>query len=83
MPAPLVDAFTFALATQAQPSYIAVEAGAAHPELFERTCVDADAVGDLATDAYLAALAIEKGATLVSLDRDLGRFDGLRRARPG
>jgi len=34
--------------------------------------------GDLVTDAYLAALAIETGATLVSADRDFGRFPGLR-----
>lgn len=34
--------------------------------------------GNLTTDAYLAALAIEHGAELVSFDRDFGRFDDLR-----
>jgi len=29
-------------------------------------------------DAYLAAIAIEQGAMLVSLDRDFARFDRLR-----
>jgi uncharacterized protein len=33
--------------------------------------------GNLTTDAHLAALAIEHGATLVSFDRDFARFDGL------
>lgn len=32
----------------------------------------------LAADAYLAALAIEHGCELVSLDRDLARFERLR-----
>jgi predicted nucleic acid-binding protein len=34
--------------------------------------------GDLVTDAHLAALAIEHGATLESCDHDFGRFAGLR-----
>jgi len=34
--------------------------------------------GNLATDAHLAALAIEHGATLESHDHDFGRFPGLR-----
>lgn len=37
----------------------------------------------LVNDAHLAALAIEHGATLVSFDRDFGRFDGLRHRVPG
>jgi len=35
-----------------------------------------------ATDAYLAALAIETGAELFSADRDFARFPGLRWRRP-
>jgi toxin-antitoxin system PIN domain toxin len=34
--------------------------------------------GNLVTDAHLAALAIEHGATLESADHDFGRFPGLR-----
>lgn len=33
--------------------------------------------GNLTSDAHLAALAIEHGATLASFDRDFARFDGL------
>lgn len=50
--------------------------------LSEETCAAADARGDLVTDAYLAALAIETRAGLVSADRDFGRFPGLRWRRP-
>lgn len=83
VPSPLPDAFTFLRATIAQRAYVRIEPGEAHPALFERTCLDADAGGDLATDAYLAALAIENGATLASLDRDFARFESLRWERPG
>lgn len=34
--------------------------------------------GNLTSDAHLAALAMEHGATLASFDRDFDRFDGLR-----
>jgi len=39
--------------------------------------------GNLTTDAHLAALTIEHGASLVSFDRDFGRFSGLRWLVPG
>ena len=38
--------------------------------------------GPLVTDAHLAALAIEHGATLCSTDRDFGRFPGLSLVNP-
>lgn len=38
--------------------------------------------GNLTSDAHLAALAIEHGATLVSADRDFGRFPHLRWSNP-
>ncbi|MBI3688233.1 MAG: type II toxin-antitoxin system VapC family toxin [Actinobacteria bacterium] len=38
--------------------------------------------GNLVTDAHLAALAIEHGATLCSADADFGRFPGLRWRNP-
>jgi toxin-antitoxin system PIN domain toxin len=38
--------------------------------------------GNLTTDAHLAALALERGATLVSTDADFGRFPGLRVENP-
>ncbi len=47
------------------------------------TAVIEDAVrGNLVPDAYLAALAIEIGAELISADRDFTRFPGLRWRHP-
>lgn len=39
--------------------------------------------GNLTNDAHLAALALEHGATIVSFDRDFGRFEGVRSRVPG
>jgi len=38
--------------------------------------------GGLTTDAFLAALAIERGLTLVSADKDFLRFEGLKLFNP-
>jgi predicted nucleic acid-binding protein len=38
--------------------------------------------GNLTSDAHLAALAIEHGATLYSADVDFSRFPGLRWVDP-
>ena len=38
--------------------------------------------GPLISDAALAALALEHGATLCTTDKDFGRFAGLRRLDP-
>ena len=37
----------------------------------------AGTAANLVNDAHLAALALEHGATVVSFDRDFGRFEGL------
>ena len=37
----------------------------------------AGSAGNLVSDAHVAALAVEHGATVVSFDRDFGRFAGL------
>lgn len=38
--------------------------------------------GNLVSDAHLAALAIEHGATVVSYDSDFGRFEGVEWSPP-
>jgi toxin-antitoxin system PIN domain toxin len=82
-PTHVADAFGFLRALRGQPHHLALGPGEGHVDLFEQLCVDADATGDLTADAYLAAIAIEHGATLVSLDRDFARFRGLAWRRPG
>jgi uncharacterized protein len=44
--------------------------------------VDGQVTGPLVSDAALAALAIEHGATLVTTDRDFSRFAGLKTLDP-
>lgn len=56
--------------------------GYRHWEIFARLCRDADARGNLVSDAAHAAVAIEQGAVLVSFDRDFARFPGLRWEMP-
>lgn len=47
-----------------------------HEQLLGRLLIAAGS-GNLTTDAHLAALAIEHGATLASFDRDFERFNVL------
>lgn len=61
---------------------VVVTPGARHWEVFSRLCNQANARGNLITDAHLAALAIESGCEIVTLDGDFARFPGLRWRRP-
>jgi predicted nucleic acid-binding protein len=45
-------------------------------------CRSSEARGSVVPDAYLAALAIERGATMSTADRGFARFDGLRWRHP-
>ena len=81
-PTPIDAALAFANAVRAQPTAISVAAGPRHWEIFERLCVAVGAKGNLVPDAYLAALAIESGSTLVTSDRDFSRFPGLHWRHP-
>ncbi len=51
--------------------------GPDHLRLFSTLCRQANAHGNLVTDAQHAAIAIENNATWVTLDRDFARFPGL------
>lgn len=82
-PTPLSDAFGFMREVREQPEHSMLVSREQHLRLFEELCVEADAGGDLVADAYLAALALEYGCELVSLDRDFARFERLRWTRPG
>lgn len=52
-----------------------------HAALLARLLIGAGRGGNLVTDAHLAAIAIEHGATLGSFDHDFERFAGLRLER--
>lgn len=70
-------AFRFARAWLSQPNARIVNPTERHETLLAGLLLAAGRAGDLTTDAHLAALAIEHGATLASFDRDFDRFDGL------
>jgi toxin-antitoxin system PIN domain toxin len=53
-----------------------------HFSVLESCIREAGASGNLANDAHLAALAISRGATLVSCDTDFARFRHLRWENP-
>ena len=55
-----------------------VTPGTRHWEIFTRLCEKVGAKGNLVTDAYFAALAIESGSEWITTDRDYSRFPGLR-----
>ena len=74
--------FAFVRSLVCHPNALLLNPGRYHLGLFEDLCRRADAHGDLVTDAYLAALAIETGAVLVSAERDFARFPGLRWREP-
>ena len=78
IPTPLDDAFGFLRSVRAQRGYVPTIPGGLHLQLFEQLCRDGDAAGDLAADAYLAAISVELGCTFVSSDRDFARFPSLR-----
>jgi toxin-antitoxin system PIN domain toxin len=56
--------------------------GDRHWQTFERIVRDSRAHGNLVSDAALAALAQEHGATIYTTDRDFRRFAGVRVANP-
>ncbi len=53
-----------------------------HWEVLQDLLREAQAIGNLVTDAHLAALAAEHGCTLYSCDVDFARFPGLKWRNP-
>jgi toxin-antitoxin system PIN domain toxin len=60
------------------PSASVLHPGPRHAALLSGLLTGAGTAGNLTTDAHLAAIAIEHGATLASFDSDFFRFAGLR-----
>jgi hypothetical protein len=83
VPTPLDDAFDFVHAVRAQPNHVALVPTERHIDLFEDLCRAYEAPGDLSADAYIAAMALDHGCEVVSLDRDFARFDRVAWRRPG
>lgn len=66
----------------AQPAATIVHPTHRHAAVLRDLLVPLGTGGNLTTDAHLAALAIEHGATLCSHDNDFSRFAGLRWVDP-
>ena len=65
-----------------QPNVEAVGPGPNHWPLLRTLVVSAGTAGNLTSDAHLAAMAIERGATLYSSDNDFKRFPGIEHVNP-
>jgi predicted nucleic acid-binding protein len=77
-PSTLDEVYHFTDYTRSRSNVIGVVPGRAHWSIFQRLCIVVQAKGNLVTDAYLAALAIEKGAEWIGSDRDFSRSPGLK-----
>lgn len=81
-PTPLEPALTFVETLRTAPNALKIAPGPRHWDIFARLCRTADARGNHVPDAYLAALAIEQGATWWSADRGFARYSDLRWRHP-
>jgi toxin-antitoxin system PIN domain toxin len=66
----------------AQPCATVVAPTRRHPAILRDLLAPLGTAGNLTSDAHLAALAIEHGATLYSSDNDFSRFAGLHWVDP-
>lgn len=66
----------------AQPCAVIVHPTVRHPALLRGFLTAAGTAGNLTTDAHLAALSVEYGATVCSYDADFGRFPGVLLVNP-
>jgi uncharacterized protein len=76
------EAFEIIRELMAQPNVMIAEPGPRHAEILQAIAVENRISGPLMTDAVLAALAVEHGATLVSTDRGFARFKRLKWVNP-
>jgi hypothetical protein len=81
-PLPPADAFAYVTSWFDQPCVRAVVPGDGHWPLLRNLLAATGTAGNLTSDAHLAALAIEHGATVCSADNDFKRFPGLEHVNP-
>lgn len=81
-PTPPTMARAFVNALRGTPNAVMLSPGTRHWEIFESLLEQSGATGNLVSDAWYAALAIEHGCELITDDGDFARFKGLRVRRP-
>lgn len=57
---------------------VLIEPTPRHLDVLAGLLGESGTAGNLVSDAHLAALALEHGATVISYDNDFGRFEGVR-----
>lgn len=82
IPTPLSEAFGFLEAVCAQPHHLLLGPGPRHLALLRRLCEEASASGDLVPGAVIAAIALEHGCRVATLDRDFARFSSIEHIDP-
>ena len=81
-PSSRTDVFAFCRSLLEQPNATVTTPGNRHWSIFEDLCEKAKANGNLAQDAWFAALAIESGSEWITTDRDYARVPGLNGRSP-
>lgn len=81
-PLGLVEAVSHVREWLEQPCVLTLDPGHAFPVRFFAFLERLGTAGNLTTDAYLAALALEHQAELLSTDTDFLRFEGARWRNP-
>jgi uncharacterized protein len=79
--APWAKAWAFVEALVAAANVRRIHAGPRHAAHFAGLCSSTSA-GDAVTDVYIAALALENHATLISADKGFSRFEKLKWTNP-
>lgn len=81
-PLPPERAMAFVDEWLGQPYVSAVSPGPGHWAILRKLLRDSGTAGNLTSDAHLAAVALELGASVCSTDADFGRFPGVERISP-
>jgi len=81
-PLSIDEAWTLVDEWLGHPNVRVVQETAEHARLWSELLRDAGTGGDLTTDAWIAAIALAHGASVLTLDSDFARFPGLRWENP-
>jgi uncharacterized protein len=81
-PTPTPLALNFVRVLRASPNAVVLTPGARHWEIFVELIESTSAIGNLVSDAWIGALAIEHGCEVLSDDADFARLPGVRWRRP-
>jgi toxin-antitoxin system PIN domain toxin len=81
-PTPVDIGLDFRQQVRTAPASVIVRLSDRHWPIFADLCSRTPARGNLVPDAYLAAMAIETGATFATRDRGFARFTGGRLLDP-